>query len=878
MIKQYLLKSLNDLLDRRHVIVWYDPRGEYEAWAAALDAAALGAGSDGRPALLARHDPGRGFLALRHALEPQWSGEEPPRLLIYVAAAQPIALLERALIEYEVAGAVIQPGGSPPEHDMALAAVTRRALAGRLPAAQIAHLADQLAADPPQLTLNELEGIVERGKTDGVLNHLYPGANTPADIVLAFLADAAGDEELARRAATGQMAALLSETLGAPIGDAEPAALRETAARRVLLTDLALALGAAGPSLIAPADAPAARQAAAELAEQWRSRAPLTQAYVARASEVEAAAGVAVRLHETAASWPELARSQTFAAVESRLQQAVEEALVERTTAEAVALAQTRREGFWARHSTEIRARWSAVHSAGRLLLEAERVLSGLKNKELSARALWDAYVEGRGGEPWCLLDRYQRHFERDFHAVDVDDRQHDALQRLAARARAAYADAAGALSERFVRAYEKAGFDLRGQTPQVDVYQRHVHPVLQVERVAYILVDAFRFEMAHELRERLGDDRPLELTAAVGTPPTITEVGMAALMPGAEKGIILTEDKGKLRVNLAGITLDNRQARVSHFAAAVDVPNVVLKLDQLTPLADKKLLEKIRSARIVLVTATEEIDGRCENNPAGARKELDAVFDELRRALGALIRQGIRTVIITADHGYLFGEALTPAQVIDRPDGHGLVEKRRVWIGRGGQTPAGTLRAPLSAFGIAGEAGQSLELVTPYNLAAFKTPGGNLEYFHGGLSLPELVAPVLVVRAGKQDTAEEVGAFQWKISPGSKTISSQVLTVNIDGATPDLLPPTPPRLTVEVRVGNQSISTLIGANEGYSAQTNDIQPGVDPANPRRILPITAILQLPEPPDAKSASIVLLDATTGGTLAQVANVAITISL
>ena len=53
-----------------------------------------------------------------------------------------------------------------------------------------------------------------------------------------------------------------------------------------------------------------------------------------------------------------------------------------------------------------------------------------------------------------------------------------------------------------------------------------------------------------------------------------------------------------------------------------------------------------------------------------------------------------------------------------------------------------GCMRTPIASFGLSGD----LELVTPYGLAWFKVQGGSMVYSHGGLSLQEIVVPVLMV------------------------------------------------------------------------------------------------------------------------------------
>ena len=50
----------------------------------------------------------------------------------------------------------------------------------------------------------------------------------------------------------------------------------------------------------------------------------------------------------------------------------------------------------------------------------------------------------------------------------------------------------------------------------------------------AYIFVDAMRYEMGAELAERLGRTNEVQLRPALAALPSITPIGMAALLPGS--------------------------------------------------------------------------------------------------------------------------------------------------------------------------------------------------------------------------------------------------------------------------------------------------------------------------------------------------------
>lgn len=101
---------------------------------------------------------------------------------------------------------------------------------------------------------------------------------------------------------------------------------------------------------------------------------------------------------------------------------------------------------------------------------------------------------------------------------------------------------------------------------------------------------------------------------------------------------------------------------------------------------------------------------------------------------------------VITADHGYLFGEAFEGGMLMDHPGGKTAELHRRIWIGKGGANEKGFIRIPASQINLGGD----LELAFPWSLGGFKTKGGADAYCHGGASLQELVIPVISLKPKK--------------------------------------------------------------------------------------------------------------------------------
>jgi hypothetical protein len=885
-VTQTLLNLIREQIHEYGTVVWYDPDRAYLEVARNLDPEAVGAEH------VFSYDARRGFVALRHDLEPVWAEPtHPPKLLIYVPLAQ--AETEQALVEFEVGGVVMRPQQQPQVQNTALAMVARMALADVLPTAQREEVVAQAAAG--KLSLSELDALADKGAVGaaGALSVVF-GTDAPQEIVLRFLAGADRDSEIRDRDLADDLSDLVSSLLGVAFGaQHELDGLRAQVARQVLVIDFLEALAAEPPKMLISypvVENPVVRQAAVDLATAWRDRTDLVPDYLTRAEQIQSEFG----LGSTDFTVTALAEVETFPVTERLLQEAVERALQaaptkDQATADVVDLARRRRAGFWSRHVPLIKIRWELIVSSGEVLLETARIEAALKGRTWTAETLVQRYSQEDA--PWCALDTAQRHMERDFHLFDFQPKQHNSLLKLVAKARQRYQSVANDLAKAFLEAYAAAGFELPRIASQLDVYRDAVEPLrIEHQRVAYILVDALRFEMARELSEILiaesvgrsttADRKPAwktDLTAALAVPPTITRVGMAALLPEAERGMTLGVDNGDLVPRLATAPaqrLRNRQDRLAYFRQTVGGDVVTTTLNALAPLADRGLSDRLSQADIVLVTATEDIDTLCENDPLGARRLLDEVFNQLRRGLKTLFAHGIQTAVVTADHGYLFGRELTSGEKVDAPGGNTVVLKRRVWVGRGGAQSPSYMRCNLADFGISSD----LELATPWTIAAFTAHGG-LAYFHGGLSLPEVVIPVLTVRSS--GTHQPPGAkvnWQLKLGSASGQITTRFVSVVIDGASTQLLPLEPPLVRLEVRAAGQVISTPVSATYGFNEMTKDVQLEADTANEQELQANTVMLLITEELDVQQVDILMLDATTGGTLATIENVPFSLSL
>jgi hypothetical protein len=854
-VRDLIGKQIND----HGIVVWFDPERYYEDFVREF--------SIPYTKLVCYSDS---FFALRREIEPLLDSAQPPRLLAYVSLDQ--AVTHHALAEVEAAGVVLRPGQQPPSRNTRLSIVARNALKPLIGDQAALEIEKQVEAK--KLSLADLDRLAEEGVAigTGVVSVIF-GSGNPMEVALSFLASPRHDEELMCKDAVYELAQLLHSAFGIEIKeDVKLDELRSSFARHVLSTELVNRLEGATPSqlaLLKTAATPATREACNLLARNWRGSRECRDGYAAHANRVEKEIGLSsLKFHLNQA-----AKIETFREIEGQLQRDIEAGLLNDPHDDLVAIARTRQSSFWAEHLPRMQARWSLVAAAGQLLLEAQHIEKSIKAVSSGADAIMAAYTSG--DRPWCLMDTYHRHMERRWHNFEFDPgTSHESLEQLVIRARQRFMEVGGKLSEMFVRRLQEAGFRL-SRLQQRQVFEKKVKPWLAQGKIAFIAVDALRFEMARELAETLTDEFTANLDSGMAAVPTITPVGMAALLPDAEDAFGLrVTGPGQIGVEMGGTLLRDRKDRINYLRAKSGVKVFDAKLEDLLPKPKKKTQQGIEDADLVFITS-QEIDALCEgDNIPMARRFMDEILHDLRRACRILANLGVKRIIFAADHGYLFGDELASDMKIDPPGGETVDLHRRIWMGRGGAASKSYLRTPISSFGIDGE----FDIAAPWNFACFRMQGGAKAYFHGGLSPQELLIPVMTLTPAKQPPSSAAAEMEWKLVPGSQKISTRFLSVQIIGKSKTLLHAAPQKVRIEVRMKSALLSVPVSSSYGFEEATGDVQLRVAEDNPYTLEPNTVTLMVTQPQQQQNVDLVLLDAGSGRTLESIDQLEMTITM
>jgi hypothetical protein len=689
-VTEHLVQLIAKQVDDKGLVVWYDPEQSYVAAAAELTLPKT---------TVARFDGS--FVKLRKEIDHLMNDGQPPRLVVYVPIER--EKTHAALIELDAAGVVMAPTKQPPNCNTRLSVVARNALKPILGEDQVGEIERQVEAG--KLSLADLNSLADKGKdiSTGVLTLIFGTAN-PQEVGLAFLHDDQHDEEIEKKEAGKELRHLLQVSFDIELPAAEALSnWRVKLGRHVLLTDLFAVLKKQVPSSLSSvsvAHSTGGVDACVRLARTWRNSREHRDSCVAVANKTEQE----LALGQLDLPVEPLKENETFLCVEMTLLGHVEGELLKKATPDMLQLAGRRLSRFWADVEPKIQARWALILSAAEVLLEADRVGREIKKAPTTVPELVKAYADD--DEPWCLLDTHHRHMESrkyNFEFAAGDD--HQGLEKLITKAEQRYTEVGSELAKHFITQFVKAKHPIKGLLRQWDFFEKQVKPHLGEGKVAYVWVDALRFEMARELSRLLTDDFTLEVQPAIGTMPTITEIGMAALLPKAhESPKVVAVGGGKLGLEIGGKVIKDRKDRVAFLKEHAGVTVFDCKLDDLLPKPSKKVKDGIQSAELVLVTS-QEIDELGEaDNMAQARLQIDGVLSHLRRGVRVLADHGIKTIVLVSDHGHLFADEVGEDMKIEAPGGKVEDLHRRVWVGVGGTSEPSYLRTSLASLGVDSE------------------------------------------------------------------------------------------------------------------------------------------------------------------------------
>lgn len=279
--------------------------------------------------------------------------------------------------------------------------------------------------------------------------------------------------------------------------------------------------------------------------------------------------------------------------------------------------------------------------------------------------------------------------------------------------------------------------------------------------RVAVIISDALRYEVATEIQEKLFKNttsKDITLEGMLTSLPSITSLGMGNLLPH-EKIEYLVDDRKVLVDNINSSSTENREQILKKHtvnSSAISYANFknMHREDQLEYIKGKKIIYIYHDT----IDATGD-KGKTESQTFEACDTAVKQITDITRILAGI---GVISVMITSDHGFIYerGDIKEYDKLEFNTKEYKILGKRYgisdKFLEEKGCT---TLKLFNDNYG-----------VFPNKNQRIKASGNGLQFVHGGISPQEMIVPLLKYRSGANATKAKKVAIRLKEAYGKIT------------------------------------------------------------------------------------------------------------
>lgn len=383
-------------------------------------------------------------------------------------------------------------------------------------------------------------------------------------------------------------------------------------------------------------------------------------------------------------------------------------------------------------------------------------------------------YAKGHGTFKLSSPNDYILNYQRDFYRLDQLYRQtlgayykctptsplFDAMQQAKSYIDADYAKQTNLLNIEWLRCVGDGGgmkcvTECAALLRQQDFYDTLIRP--QKKKVAVIVSDAFRYELAASLIEELAKSRhTARLDAAVAMLPTETKYCKEALLPHHSMSIY--DDREQMTMSVDEKLLGTTEKRSAHLQQYRDGAICVNFKDVAKYNTDTN--REIFKHPVVYIYHNY-VDDNCHNAPAS---EVVEACEKAIKEIATMIPKihatyNVTEVYVTADHGFLFNDMeFADKDKLPIKD-ETLERKSRYYLTKDEKTVAGICKFPLGdVSGI--DNADGIYVAVPEGTNRLMVSGGDYMFAHGGASLQEMLIPLISSHQEREEKKQAVGVM----------------------------------------------------------------------------------------------------------------------
>ncbi|MFB6088412.1 MAG: PglZ domain-containing protein, partial [Candidatus Aenigmatarchaeota archaeon] len=324
-------------------------------------------------------------------------------------------------------------------------------------------------------------------------------------------------------------------------------------------------------------------------------------------------------------------------------------------------------------------------------------------------------------------------------------------------------------LNDKFSQEFDVPDIDIESQIGVLDSVK---------EGTVVFVLDALRYELAHDF------DNVQDIKPVLGVLPSKTNLGMASILPGEEE-ISLRSNGGSLHIEKGERPVTTKGDRVDYLRE--HGWKVYKSLEKLNSKDIKEISELSKSREKILIYS-QTLDLLGENLEEISLSQFNRIIGKAQKKAKRLLKDGVEKILVTTDHGFLYKPSETESEPVPKPEGEIIDSGPRYCFGKKLKPEKNTM-VNISDYGI----NTDLDFVFPPSLGVFSTPGRGRKFLHGGISLQELIIPIVEIsrktstedniKVSISEAPEEVGSPQFKIElkgKQSKLSSERVVRIEV--------------------------------------------------------------------------------------------------
>ncbi len=341
-----------------------------------------------------------------------------------------------------------------------------------------------------------------------------------------------------------------------------------------------------------------------------------------------------------------------------------------------------------------------------------------------------------------------------------------DKLEQLKIELENKYAKFIYTLNREWLQCLETHDFDYSklSTAKQYDFFKNQITP--RKQKVAVIISDALRFEIAHELVNELHkDDKNVsELSCQLASIPSETSFGMANLLPGNNYMF----ENGEIKID--GEKAGSVDAREKILRKQSDSIRAV-SYDTILNGTKQKNRELFKNEVVYIYHDMIDREGHKGNERNVFVTTQTAITDLAKLVKNIQGGFNVNRVIITSDHGFIYNDSDIDEVDKNEMAACSIMESgARHYITHDDPTITAGYKIPLfktSKFQ------EPFYIVIPDSVNRFKKAGSRYKFTHGGGSLQELIVPII-------ESTRKEEKIQRKVDPLLASTNLSVVSNNL--------------------------------------------------------------------------------------------------